>query len=435
MSYLVKFFSTILLLVFNVTWGQYQSHRVGNMNNLEVSQVQFGVMIAGGATDNDESMRWMLNRIGGGDVLVLRASGGDGYNKYLYEDLTIGLNSVETIIIQDRAASYDSYVLQRLEEAEMVFFAGGNQARYVEYLRNTPIDSILQDKIDRRSVVVGGTSAGAMILGSSYFTAENGTVYSDEALKNPFNQYMTLGSDDFLKIPFLENTIIDTHFDNPDRKGRLVGFLARLYPGTGVPHHGIGIDEYTAIAFDQNGMVRVFGEFPEYDDKVYFFRSDCNKQVMPEVIQAGVALSWSELFMAEVKALSEDTSIFDLNSWDQLPDTSSDFYKIKVVNGKMSVEKILQDRFCLPSNTKNPELSNINIRISKLSSNHYSINSSKTIKSISLFTPAGRKVGYYPIEMSNDVILNLSQLTSGLYYVSIIHEDNSFDAAILTICE
>lgn len=433
MSNIERLHLIILLFFINTLCSQYQTIRIGSIADKQLSQVQFGVMLAGGGSDNDESMRWMLSRVMGGDVLVLRASGGDAYNKYFYEDLGVPVNSVETIIFQDRSASFDPYVLQRLEEAEMVFFAGGNQAKYLEYFRDTPIESILQDKIDKRNIVVGGTSAGAMILGSAYFTAENGTVYSDEALKNPFNQYMALGSDDFLKIPFLEKTIVDTHFDNPDRRGRLVGFLARLFKSTGKAHRGIGIDEYTAVAFDQNGMVRIFGEFPEYDDKVYFFRSDCYDPVKPEVIQAGVPLSWSELFMAEVKAFSMDTNSFDLNALDQLPAVASEFFKIEVVNGEMSVEKIFQNRFCQPSHIKKNETQRSRIRISKLSPDHYFINSSKTIKSISIFTPDGLEVRSYTIKMSTEAVLNLGQLTEGLYYVLIVHKDNSVDAGIFDI--
>ena len=36
----------------------------------------------GGASENDAAMAWFLERAGGGDVLVLRASGSDGYNDY-----------------------------------------------------------------------------------------------------------------------------------------------------------------------------------------------------------------------------------------------------------------------------------------------------------------------------------------------------------------
>nr|MCU0404901.1 hypothetical protein [Chitinophagaceae bacterium] len=59
-----------------------------------------GLLLAGGGGDVDEAMRWLLQRSGGGDVVIIRASGGTGYNKYLYE---LGkVNSVESLLINSR---------------------------------------------------------------------------------------------------------------------------------------------------------------------------------------------------------------------------------------------------------------------------------------------------------------------------------------------
>lgn len=53
----------------------------GNPDDAEVN-IQPSFVLAGGGTDNDDAMRWMLTRAKGGDVLVLRASGSNGYNNY-----------------------------------------------------------------------------------------------------------------------------------------------------------------------------------------------------------------------------------------------------------------------------------------------------------------------------------------------------------------
>lgn len=39
------------------------------------------------ASECDEAMKWFLNLANGGNVLVLRASGSDGYNNYFYSEL------------------------------------------------------------------------------------------------------------------------------------------------------------------------------------------------------------------------------------------------------------------------------------------------------------------------------------------------------------
>ena len=74
----------------------------------------------------------------------------------------------------------------------------------------------------------------------------------------------------FIQNEILQNVITDTHFDNPDRKGRLVSFLARMYSDYGVSGYAIACDEYTAVCIDSAGQARVFGGFPSYDDNAYF---------------------------------------------------------------------------------------------------------------------------------------------------------------------
>lgn len=99
-----------------------------------------GIVLAGGATDNDDAMIWMLQRAAGGDVLVIRASGEDGYNDYFFSDLGVEVNSVETIVFNSSDASYDEYVLQQLENCELLFIAGGDQWDYVSMWRNTSVE-------------------------------------------------------------------------------------------------------------------------------------------------------------------------------------------------------------------------------------------------------------------------------------------------------
>jgi len=97
----------------------------------------------GGRTEDDGAMRWFLERSNGGDILVLRTSGSDGYNEYLFSQLGVQVHSVETILCHSRDASYDSYVHQRIQEAEAIWFAGGDQSTYVRYWRDSPVDSLI----------------------------------------------------------------------------------------------------------------------------------------------------------------------------------------------------------------------------------------------------------------------------------------------------
>ena len=63
----------------------YKSYFTGNNADKE-TQPSGGVCMMGGSSEDDNAMKWFLSRANGGDVLVLRASGSDGYNKYMYSD-------------------------------------------------------------------------------------------------------------------------------------------------------------------------------------------------------------------------------------------------------------------------------------------------------------------------------------------------------------
>ena len=278
-----------------------------------------GVCLMGGATEHDGAMRWFLDRADGGDVLVLRASGSDGYNDYFYTELGVTLNSVETIVF-NHAAADQAYVQDRIRRAEAIWLAGGDQWDYVSYWRGTAIDSLINDAIRRRNVVVGGTSAGMAILGGYYFSAENGTVTSAAALADPYDARVRVDSAAFLRVDHLRHVITDTHYDAPDRRGRHVAFLARALTDYGAPVYGIACNEYTAVCVDENGLARVYGEYPTYPETAYFLRVNCGEtDNVPERLSPGQPLDWRASGRAvkvyKVFGTDDGANTFDLSDW------------------------------------------------------------------------------------------------------------------------
>lgn len=297
----------------------FTSYLIGNQNSVATNP-EGGICLMGGASEDDNAMRWFLERVNGGDVLVLRTSGSDGYNSYLYNELGVSVNSVETIVCNSAEASHEPYVLQKIHEAEGIWFAGGDQWTYVSYWRNTPINEAINLAILQRNIVIGGTSAGMAIQSDYYFSAQNGTVTSSEALLNPYNENMTIDSSGFIQNTILKNTITDTHFDNPDRKGRLITFLARIVQDYGTSARAIACDEFTAVCIDNNGVAKVFGGYPEYDDIAYFIQSNCElPSQIPENCTEDSPLTW-DLNNQAVKAYvikggSSGNNTFDLDTW------------------------------------------------------------------------------------------------------------------------
>jgi cyanophycinase-like exopeptidase len=313
--------TTTLLLVMclNMVFAQsYTSFFTGDTIDVSTDP-QFGILLAGGATDNDNAMTWFLNRANGGDILIIRASGADGYNDYLFSDLGVPVNSVETIRFEDASASQDPYVLQQIANAEAIFIAGGDQSVYINYWKDTEVETLLNAHVNIKQAVIGGTSAGMAVLGGHYFSADNGTVYSNDALADPFNAQMTIGHQDFLMLPFLNDVITDTHYDDPDRRGRHLAFLSRIYADGYPMALGIACNEYVATVIDENGVAWAYGEWPEYEEYVYFLRHGCQTELIPENCTAGEPLTWNQgeqaILACRINATLDGTNLFSLTDW------------------------------------------------------------------------------------------------------------------------
>jgi cyanophycinase-like exopeptidase len=316
----------------------YTSYFTGNTT--DVAPVpQGGICLMGGSTEDDNAMKWFLQRANGGDVLVLRASGADGYNDYFYSDLGVSVNSVETIVCNNAQASNEAYVLQKIQQAEAVWLAGGNQWNYVSYWRNTPVDSLLNRAIQERNIVIGGTSAGMAVQGKFYFSAQNGSVTSGAALANPYLPTVTVDSTTFLKNTHLQQVITDTHFDNPNRKGRLTVFLARIFTDFGISGKAIACDEYTAVCIEPNGQARVFGGYPAFDDNAYFVQINCTlSDPAPETCAPATPLQWfangQALKVCRVRGTASGNNTFNLNDWKS--NVNGEWFDWSVQNGVFS---------------------------------------------------------------------------------------------------
>src|SRR5580765_6027853 len=154
-----------------ISQTSYQSITAGSAHDVQ-TKPSFGLALMGGGTDQAEAFRWFLGKAAGGDVVVLRASGTDAYNPYMMK--LAQLNSVTTIVIKDRSAASDPEVLEKVRNAEAIFFAGGDQWNYVRMWRDTPLSAVIQKRVAEH-VAIGGTSAGLAILGQYYFSAMNDT--------------------------------------------------------------------------------------------------------------------------------------------------------------------------------------------------------------------------------------------------------------------
>jgi cyanophycinase len=225
------------------------------------------LILAGGGGDHDVAMQAAIDRVRGCtdcerklDVVVLRATGGDDYNPYFMA--MKGVSSAVTLIIRDRKVAARPDVINDVRNAEIVFFAGGDQCNYIRWIKGTPVEAAVKS-VYRRGGGVGGTSAGLAIQGEiAYDACPDQSAVSADVLKDPFSIDVSL-SRGFFEWPPLRDVITDTHFKKRDRMGRLLVFLARaLAEKREARLIGFGVNEAADAIMDAKGIATVFGNGP-----------------------------------------------------------------------------------------------------------------------------------------------------------------------------
>jgi cyanophycinase len=269
------------------------------------THAEAGIAMMGGGTDLDEAFRWLCAKASGGDFLVVRAHGGADYNPYVAG--LCQMNSVATLIIPSRKAAQEPRVAEIIGQAEVIFIAGGDQSRYVNFWKGTPVEDAINAHL-AAGKPIGGTSAGLAVLGQFVYGCledkrNDADLASPEVLADPFIKRVTVVRD-FLKVPGLENILTDSHFAKRDRMGRSLGFLARIVQdGWSKMPREIAIDEKSALLVEASGRAKVVGS----GLGVYFLQvTDA-----PEVCKPGQPLT-----LRNVAAYRAPTGAgFDVRAW------------------------------------------------------------------------------------------------------------------------
>lgn len=282
----------------------YQYIRIGNKTNIKTTATG-GIAMMGGGADLDDAFRWLCHKANGGDFLILRARGNDDYNSYV--NGLCNVNSVATLVIPDREAAQEPAVANIIREAEAVFIAGGDQARYINFWSRTAVEDAINADL-ANGIPIGGTSAGLAVLGQFAYGAlgdkpDDQDLSSEQVLLDPFVDRVTLVRD-FLRIPLLADTLTDSHFAKRDRMGRSLGFLARIMrDGWSKGPREIAIDEKSAVLVESDGKATIVGA----GEGAYFIRPSAP----PEVCEKGLPLTFQKISVYKAPSGAQ----FDLPSW------------------------------------------------------------------------------------------------------------------------
>ncbi len=157
--------------------------------------------------------------------------------------LGMGVEDAEVVYIGSREDANDLKNLDIVKDATGIFLTGGNQLRLSALIGGTKFEEVVKAQ-HLAGVVVAGTSAGASIL-SDHMVALGA---SGNTPKLRMAQMMA-------GFGLISNVILDQHFRQRDRIGRLLALVA-----SNPKLLGIGIDEDTAVMFSDEGILEVIGK-------------------------------------------------------------------------------------------------------------------------------------------------------------------------------
>ncbi|WP_242602390.1 cyanophycinase [Legionella rowbothamii] len=156
----------------------------------------------------------------------------------------MGYGNIDFLPIKKRAEARGKEYLKRVEEAGAIFFTGGDQFRLSTILGGTPIVDLIRERYYKDSdVIIGGTSAGAMVMSSIMIM---GGGLSEALIYRNLSTCSGLG--------FLQSCIIDTHFIKRGRFSRLAHAII-INPG----QLGIGLGEDTALVIKHGSDAECYG--------------------------------------------------------------------------------------------------------------------------------------------------------------------------------
>ncbi|MBR8836092.1 MAG: cyanophycinase [Stigonema ocellatum SAG 48.90 = DSM 106950] len=202
------------------------------------SEIKQQLVIIGGAEDKDgecQILREFVRRAGStkARIVILTAATelprevGENYIR-VFERL--GAEDIRIIDTETRQDASSSTALEAINKATGVFFTGGDQKRITSTLKDTEIDAAIHQRYSE-GIVVGGTSAGAAVM-------PDVMIVEGDSETNPRIEIVEMGPG----MGFLPGVVIDQHFSQRGRLGRLIAALAQQ-PAV----LGFGIDENTAM--------------------------------------------------------------------------------------------------------------------------------------------------------------------------------------------
>ena len=210
------------------------------------------LLIIGGHEDKDHDrviLKAVAERLDGGRLVIATVASHEpeGYFETYREAFgALGVTDLVELYVEERADSGGAEALSTLDGASAVFFTGGDQLRISSQIGDTGLERRILD-LHAAGGLIAGTSAGASVMSETML------------VKGPSSESYRIGEVHMAPgLGLMKDVIIDQHFAERGRYGRLLGAVAhnpRLL--------GVGIDEDTALLVEDRAG-RVIGSGAVY---------------------------------------------------------------------------------------------------------------------------------------------------------------------------
>jgi cyanophycinase len=172
------------------------------------------------------------------EIITSASTGGEeAYKQYQELFNKLGVQQVNHMHHNSRSEALKQPLAERINAADAFFIAGGDQLKLTATYGGTPFLTELKNRYIYSSVIIAGTSAGAMALSTPMIYAG-----SEDEQQITSEIKITTG------FEFLKDVCIDTHFVHRGRFVRMAQVIV-----TNPACIGIGIEEDTAIIV-RNGV-------------------------------------------------------------------------------------------------------------------------------------------------------------------------------------
>lgn len=198
------------------------------------------LLIIGGREDKEDDkliLRTLARFVGDGKLVIAPLASEQPDEVWrTYEPVMrgLGVRHVHHLRIEERADGMSLRAMKVLEDARAVFFTGGDQVRITTLVGDTPVFSRIFE-IFLEGGMIAGTSAGASIMSDTMMVRGEG----DASHRITGSLQLAPG------LGFVRDVVIDQHFAERGRIGRLLGVV-----GHNPRVLGVGIDEDTAVVIE-----------------------------------------------------------------------------------------------------------------------------------------------------------------------------------------